>query len=74
MPRGYNAGSSNCRVDKPDSIFVMTDVSTPDQIVIAGTFGNGAVLSVQLDAGKRNDFGVHIIASDRSGQRIDLSA
>ena len=41
----------------------------PDQVLISGTFANGAVLSVQLEAGKRNNFGVQI---DLTGTEGDL--
>ena len=43
--------------------------TNPDQVLITGTFGNGAVLSVQLEAGKRNNFGVQI---DLTGTEGDL--
>jgi predicted dehydrogenase len=40
-----------------------------DQVVIAGTFANGAVLSVHLEAGKRNNYGVQL---DITGSKGDL--
>ncbi|WP_254074094.1 Gfo/Idh/MocA family protein [Burkholderia sp. S171] len=43
--------------------------SSPDQVVLAGTFANGAVLSVHLEAGKRNNFGMQI---DITGSKGDL--
>ncbi|MGX6998511.1 Gfo/Idh/MocA family protein [Caballeronia sp. KNU42] len=43
--------------------------TSPDQVVLAGTFANGAVLSVHLEAGKRNNFGVQI---DITGSKGDL--
>ena len=43
--------------------------ANPDQVLIHGTFGNGAVLTVQLEAGKRNNFGVQI---DLTGTEGDL--
>jgi predicted dehydrogenase len=43
--------------------------TSADQIVLAGTFANGAVLSVHLEAGKRNNFGVQI---DITGSKGDL--
>jgi predicted dehydrogenase len=41
----------------------------PDQVVLGGTFANGAVLSVHLESGKRNNFGVQI---DITGSEGDL--
>lgn len=41
----------------------------PDQIVLSGVFGNGAVLSVHLESGKRNNYGVQI---DITGSEGDL--
>lgn len=43
--------------------------TSPDQVVLAGTFANGAVLSVHFEAGKRNNFGVQI---DITGSKGDL--
>jgi predicted dehydrogenase len=43
--------------------------TSEDQVELAGTFGNGAVLSVHLEAGKRNNFGVQI---DITGSEGDL--
>ncbi|CAN7235763.1 Gfo/Idh/MocA family protein [Caballeronia sp. LjRoot31] len=43
--------------------------TSPDQVVLAGTFANGAVLTVHLEAGKRNNFGVQI---DITGSKGDL--
>ncbi len=40
-----------------------------DQVVLAGTFANGAVLSVHLEAGKRNNYGVQL---DITGSKGDL--
>lgn len=43
--------------------------TSADQVVLAGTFANGAVLTVHLEAGKRNNFGVQI---DITGSKGDL--
>jgi predicted dehydrogenase len=43
--------------------------TSEDQVVLIGTFGNGAVLSVHLEAGKRNNFGVQL---DITGSEGDL--
>jgi predicted dehydrogenase len=43
--------------------------TNPDQVLVTGTFDNGAVLSVQLEAGKRNNAGVQI---DLTGTEGDL--
>lgn len=43
--------------------------TNPDQVLISATLANGAVLSVQLEAGKRNNFGVQI---DLTGTEGDL--
>ncbi len=43
--------------------------TNPDQVLIHGTFANGAVLTVQLEAGKRNNAGVQI---DLTGTDGDL--
>ncbi|WP_394779965.1 Gfo/Idh/MocA family protein [Undibacterium sp.] len=43
--------------------------TSADQVVLAGTFANGAVLSVHLEAGKRNNFGVQL---DITGSEGDL--
>ncbi|MGF6723198.1 putative dehydrogenase [Paraburkholderia sp. GAS41] len=43
--------------------------SSPDQVVLAGTFANGAVLTVHLEAGKRNNSGVQL---DITGSKGDL--
>jgi predicted dehydrogenase len=43
--------------------------TSADQVVLAGTFANGAVLSVHFEAGKRNNFGVQI---DITGSKGDL--
>ncbi|MFZ6649393.1 Gfo/Idh/MocA family protein [Undibacterium sp. TJN25] len=43
--------------------------TSPDQVVLSGTFSNGAVLSVHLEAGKRNNFGVQL---DITGTEGDL--
>ena len=40
-----------------------------DQVVLSGVFDNGAVLSVHLEAGKRNNFGVQL---DLTGSKGDL--
>jgi predicted dehydrogenase len=40
-----------------------------DQVVLAGTFANGAVLTVHIEAGKRNNFGVQL---DITGSKGDL--
>jgi predicted dehydrogenase len=38
-----------------------------DQVVLAGTFPNGAVYSVHLEAGKRNNFGMQLDLTGSSG-------
>ncbi|WP_134042129.1 Gfo/Idh/MocA family protein [Paraburkholderia caballeronis] len=43
--------------------------SNPDQVVLAGTFANGAVLTAHIEAGKRNNFGVQL---DMTGSKGDL--
>ena len=43
--------------------------TSPDQVVLAGTFANGAVLAVHIEAGKRNNFGVQL---DITGSKGDL--
>jgi predicted dehydrogenase len=43
--------------------------STADEVVMSGIFGNGAVLSVHLEAGKLNDFGIQL---DFTGTEGDL--
>ncbi|MEF9927966.1 MAG: Gfo/Idh/MocA family oxidoreductase [Massilia sp.] len=43
--------------------------TNPDQVLLTGTFANGAVLTVQLEAGKRNNAGVQI---DLTGTEGDL--
>ncbi|CAN7738281.1 Gfo/Idh/MocA family oxidoreductase [Caballeronia sp. LjRoot29] len=43
--------------------------TSADQVVLAGTFANGAVLTVHLEAGKRNNFGIQI---DITGSKGDL--
>jgi predicted dehydrogenase len=43
--------------------------TSADQVVLAGTFANGAVLSVHLEAGKRNNYGVQL---DITGSKGDL--
>ncbi len=43
--------------------------TSADQVVLAGTFANGAVLTVHLEAGKRNNFGVQL---DITGSKGDL--
>ncbi|KAA1009658.1 Gfo/Idh/MocA family oxidoreductase [Paraburkholderia panacisoli] len=40
-----------------------------DQVVLAGTFANGAVLTVHIEAGKRNNFGMQL---DVTGSKGDL--
>ena len=42
---------------------------TADQIVVSGTFDNGAVLSAHIEAGKRNNYGVQL---DITGSAGDL--
>ena len=45
--------------------------TTPDQLVLAGTLGGGAVLSVHIEGGKRNGSGVQIdITGDQGDLRI----
>ena len=43
--------------------------TTADQIVLNGQFGNGAVLSVHIEAGKRNNYGMQL---DLTGSHGDL--
>jgi predicted dehydrogenase len=43
--------------------------ASPDQVVLAGSFANGAVLTVHIEAGKRNNFGVQL---DITGSKGDL--
>jgi predicted dehydrogenase len=43
--------------------------SAPDQVVLAGRFPNGAVLSVHLESGKRNNYGLQL---DITGSEGDL--
>ncbi|MFM0088831.1 Gfo/Idh/MocA family oxidoreductase [Paraburkholderia sediminicola] len=43
--------------------------TSPDQVMLAGTFANGAVLTVHIEAGKRNNFGVQL---DITGSKGDL--
>jgi predicted dehydrogenase len=43
--------------------------TNPDQVLVTGTFANGAVLTVQIEAGKRNNAGVQI---DLTGTEGDL--
>jgi predicted dehydrogenase len=43
--------------------------TSPDQVVLAGTFANGAVLTVHIEAGKRNNYGVQL---DITGSKGDL--
>jgi predicted dehydrogenase len=43
--------------------------TTADQIVLSGQFANGAALSVHIEAGKRNNFGVQL---DLTGSTGDL--
>jgi predicted dehydrogenase len=38
-----------------------------DQVVLAGTFGNGAVLSAHIEAGKRNNYGLQIDITGAEG-------
>ena len=40
-----------------------------DQVIVAGTFANGAVLTLQLEAGKRNNYGLQL---DITGSEGDL--
>jgi predicted dehydrogenase len=40
-----------------------------DQVVLSGTFGNGAVLSAHIEAGKRNNYGMQL---DLTGSEGDL--
>lgn len=44
--------------------------TSPDQVVLAGTFANGAVLTVHIEAGKRNNYGVQL---DITGSKGDLT-
>lgn len=43
--------------------------ASADQVVLAGVFPNGAALSVHLEAGKRNNFGVQL---DLTGSKGDI--
>ena len=43
--------------------------TSADQVVLAGTFANGAVLTVHIEAGKRNNFGMQL---DVTGSKGDL--
>jgi predicted dehydrogenase len=43
--------------------------TSADQVVLAGTFAHGAVLTVHIKAGKRNNFGVQL---DITGSKGDL--
>ncbi|MFJ2363784.1 Gfo/Idh/MocA family protein, partial [Pseudomonas sp. NPDC087697] len=43
--------------------------TAPDQIVLSGQFDNGAVLSVHIEAGKRNNYGMQL---DLTGSTGDL--
>lgn len=43
--------------------------SAPDQLVVGGTYSNGAVLSVHVEGGKRNGYGVRL---DITGTEGDL--
>ncbi|NGZ85060.1 Gfo/Idh/MocA family oxidoreductase [Duganella sp. SAP-35] len=43
--------------------------TSPDQVVLSGTFSNGAVLSVHLEAGKLNNYGLQL---DLTGSKGDL--
>jgi predicted dehydrogenase len=45
------------------------ETTTPDQLVLSGTFAGGAVLSVHVEGGKRNGSGVQI---DITGDEGDL--
>jgi predicted dehydrogenase len=45
------------------------ETTTPDQLVLAGTFAGGAVLSVHIEGGKRNGSGVQI---DITGEEGDI--
>ncbi|ALK34045.1 Gfo/Idh/MocA family protein [Burkholderia plantarii] len=42
---------------------------TPDQVVLAGTFPNGAILTVHIEAGKLNNYGIQL---DVTGTEGDL--
>lgn len=44
--------------------------STADQVVLSGTFGNGAVLSVHLEAGKRNNYGMQLDITGATGDLL----
>ena len=43
--------------------------TSPDQVVLSGVFANGAALSVHMEAGKRNNYGVQL---DITGAEGDL--
>lgn len=43
--------------------------TTADQILVNGSFSNGAVLTVHIEAGKRNNYGMQL---DLTGTRGDL--
>ena len=70
FPRTLSALTVN---QSPQVTLIETGETLPhtsaDQVVLSGTFANGAVLSVHLEAGKRNNFGVQI---DITGSDGDL--
>ncbi|GGC66783.1 Gfo/Idh/MocA family protein [Undibacterium terreum] len=41
--------------------------TTADQVILAGQFDNGAVLSVHIEAGKRNNYGLQLDLTGSSG-------
>lgn len=70
FPRQFSALTANqikqVAIAGSDEVLPHT---TPDQVLLHGVFANGAVLSVQLEAGKRNNFGLQI---DLTGTEGDL--
>jgi predicted dehydrogenase len=54
----------NVTIAETDEVIATTN---PDQLVLAGTLGGGAVLSVHIEGGKRNGSGVQIDITGDSG-------
>jgi len=70
MPHSFSALTAN----QIEQVTVIDTGATlahtnPDQVLLHGRFANGAVLTVQLEAGKRNNAGVQI---DLTGSEGDL--
>jgi predicted dehydrogenase len=71
---GYPKSLSALAVNQfPEVTLAETGETLPhtnaDQVVLAGTFASGAVLSVHLEAGKRNNYGMQL---DITGSKGDL--